>query len=68
MKLKTWLEHKQIKEKELIKLLRKEHVFISQSAVNKWVNGDRIPSPNNMKAINNVTGGLVNANDFFLID
>lgn len=39
---------------------------ISVSGVRKWMYGERVPRPDQMRKIADVTGGLVEPNDFIL--
>jgi transcriptional regulator with XRE-family HTH domain len=39
---------------------------VSASGVRKWIYGERIPRPDQMRKIAEITGGLVEPNDFIL--
>lgn len=41
---------------------------LSVSGVRKWMNGDRTPRPDQMRKIAEMTGGVVQPNDFILIE
>lgn len=41
---------------------------VTASGVTKWARGDRVPRPDQMRRIYEVTGGVVSPNDFFLIE
>lgn len=42
-----------------------ELIGVSQPAVDRYIDGDRIPRPKIMEKISKVTGGEVTANDFY---
>lgn len=60
MELKLW-----IKDQGLTALTFAEKVNHSEFAVGKWVRGERIPRPDAMRKIAEVTGGGVTAADFY---
>jgi len=39
---------------------------VSESGVRKWMYGERVPRPDQMRKIADLTGGLVEPNDFVL--
>lgn len=39
---------------------------LSASGVRKWIYGERVPRPDQMRKIAELTGGLVEPNDFIL--
>ena len=41
---------------------------MSASGVKKWLAGERVPRPEQMRKIATVTGGLVQPNDFILLE
>lgn len=63
MKLKDWL-----KKEELIQEKLSEGLEISQAAISYYVNGQKIPRPENMAKIVAYTKGEVTANDFYGIE
>lgn len=60
MKLSIWFERTGKSPVELAESIRK-----SVQAIYKYMDGSRIPRPNEMVAIYRATGGLVEPNDFY---
>lgn len=60
MKLKEFIENNRITQIELAEMLG-----VHASAICHYVNGKRIPEPDIMRAIKNLTNGQVSANDFY---
>lgn len=65
MKLKDWLQKKQMTQMDLLNMFIDNGLPITQGAVNKWVNEQRIPRKSEMKLIYQITKKKVNANDFY---
>lgn len=42
-----------------------EQIGCKPAVISRYVNGERIPEPEIMKNIHEITGGLVTANDFY---
>ena len=59
MKLKAYLAKNEISERVF-----GERIGTSQASVNRYCNG-RVPEPETMRKIIEVTGGEVTANDFY---
>ena len=59
MKLADYLADKGLSQNAFAKRLKVSHV-----AVGRWISGERIPEPDNMRAILRETEGVVTPNDF----
>ena len=62
MRLATYLSANQISVEDFASLLGE----VSASGVTKWVRGERVPRPDQMRRIAELTGGQVKPNDFIL--
>jgi DNA-binding transcriptional regulator YdaS (Cro superfamily) len=60
VQLKRYLRQHRLVVPEFARLVRTQ-----PDAVRKWINGDRLPAPDSMKAIFEVTKGAVSPNDFY---
>lgn len=62
MKLASWLEEKNINRRDFA-----GRIGVSEVAVTRYLNGDRIPRRAHMLRIAEVTSGEVTANDFMFL-
>lgn len=62
MKLLQYLEQTQTTIPDLAEKIGD----VTVSGVRKWLNGERVPRPDQMRKIYEVTNGLVSPNDFYL--
>ena len=62
MKLAKYLNDRNISSEEFAS----EMGAVSASGVRKWIYGNRVPRPDQMRKIAEITGGLVEPNDFIL--
>ena len=60
MKLSEYIKNKNLPYAEVAELLG-----VDPQAIYYWISGERIPKPENMRKIFEITGGAVTANDFF---
>lgn len=60
MKLKLFIEDKNITQQQVA-----DELGTTQENVSRWVNGETIPSLENMKKIIEWSGGKVQPNDFY---
>ena len=60
MELKSYLDEQSLTCDFFAKL-----VGVTERAVIKWRRGERIPRPEHLKKINEITDGAVGPNDFF---
>jgi transcriptional regulator with XRE-family HTH domain len=60
MQLKTYLSENSVSLSEFARL-----VGASEGGIRKWLTGERVPRPEAVRKIQEVTGGAVTANDFF---
>ena len=51
MELKDYLKTNKITQIKFVELLAENNLEITQGAINKWVNGDRIPRKKEMSII-----------------
>jgi len=63
MKLKQYLTENKIPLEQFA-----QEIGSSVSGLNKWIYGERVPRPDQQRRIAEVTGGLVEPNDFILPD
>tara|TARA_Y100000004_G_scaffold28613_1_gene29403 strand:- start:5008 stop:5214 length:207 start_codon:yes stop_codon:yes gene_type:complete len=68
MELKEYLKENKITQIGFVDLLAQNDLYITQGAINKWVNGDRIPRKKEMAVIYKSTNGEVTPNDFYKLD
>ena len=68
MELKDYLKSNKITQIKFVELLAENDLEITQGAINKWVNGDRIPRKKEMSIIFKSTNGEVSPNDFYKLD
>ena len=54
-----------LKEKNITQKQASEELGIVQALISMWVNGERIPRPENMKKITEWSKGSVQPNDFY---
>lgn len=62
MKLSSYMTEKGIQPRELAEMLGDA----SESGVRKWMYGERVPRPEQMRRIAEITSGKVQPNDFIL--
>lgn len=62
MKLIEYMANHSIAPEDMAELIGD----VSASGVRKWMSGDRVPRPEQMRRISRVTNGLVQPNDFVL--
>lgn len=62
MKLTQYLTDQKISPSQFGELMG----GVSESGVRKWMYGERVPRPDQMRKIADLTGGLVEPNDFVL--
>ena len=62
MKLIDYMTSNSIAPEDMAELIGE----VSASGVRKWMSGDRVPRPEQMRKISRVTSGLVQPNDFVL--
>lgn len=60
MRLNIWLEKKKVSRANFAKMLN-----MTERGVSMWINGERIPTRENMLEIIEATGGQVKPNDFY---
>jgi len=60
MQLKEWIKEKEMTQQEVADALG-----VAQGLVSSWCNGERLPRPENMAKIVELTGGEVQPNDFY---
>jgi transcriptional regulator with XRE-family HTH domain len=60
MKLKTYMTENGLTARDMA-----ERINGSMRTVQKWVSGERIPRPDQMRKLTDATNGQVTANDFF---
>lgn len=65
MNLSTWLKANRITHQGFISMAEEAGATFSIHALNKWCNGQRIPRPEDMRAIHQLTDGAVQPNDFY---
>ena len=65
MELKDYLKTNKITQTKFVETLAEKDLIITQGAINKWVNGDRIPRKKEMSIIYKSTNGQVTPNDFY---
>ena len=65
MELKDYLKTNKITQTKFVEALAGKGLIITQGAINKWVNGDRIPRKKEMSIIYKSTNGQVTPNDFY---
>ena len=66
MKLSAWLKQKGYKQEEFLNYCHENGATFGSSALAKWASGKRIPNKDDMRFINDITGGEVSPNDFYL--
>lgn len=64
MKLATYMADKGIPARQMADLIGD----VSESGVRKWMYGERVPRPDQMRRIAEVTDGAVQPNDFILAE
>lgn len=62
MKLAQYMAEENLSPAQLAELIQS----VSASGARKWMNGERIPRPDEMRKIHQLTGGRVSPNDFIL--
>ena len=65
MRLSTWLKENRITHQGFLTMAQDAGMEFSIHAINKWCNGQRIPRPEEMRAIHSLTKGAVQPNDFY---
>jgi len=55
-----------LKEKNLTQCQAAEALGVGQGLISSWINGERLPRPENMKKIKEWTEDAVQPNDFYL--
>lgn len=60
MNIKDWIEKEKKTQQEVADALG-----VTQCLVSLWCNGERLPRPENMQKIMDLTGGEVQPNDFY---
>lgn len=68
MKLKDWLQQESMSQIQLLKLCHAKNLQVTQGAVNKWVNHQRIPRKKEMLCLYDITNFDVTPNDFYDLD
>lgn len=68
MELKKYLSTNNITQSKFVELLDTYNLSVTQGAINKWVNGDRIPRKKEMAVIYKASEGQVAPNDFYKLD
>jgi len=54
-----------LKEKNITQEQASKELEVAQGQISLWVNGERIPRPENMKKITEWSNGSVQPNDFY---
>lgn len=65
MKLKEWLQDETMSQVDLLRVFQDHGIGVTQGAINKWVNHQRIPRKKEMQLLYNLTNKSVSANDFY---
>ena len=65
MKLKEWLQDETMSQVDLLRVFQDHGIEVTQGAINKWVNHQRIPRKKEMQLLYNLTNKSVSANDFY---
>lgn len=60
MKLQTYIEKASITQEQFAASLG-----VTQAAVSRWIQGKKLPRPEAMKRISEITSGEVTPNDFY---
>ena len=60
MKIEEWMQRENKTQQEVADALG-----VSQGVVSLWLKGERLPRPENMQKIVELTGGEVQPNDFY---
>lgn len=55
-----------LKENNITQSQAASELCVAQGIISMWVNGERLPRPENMKKITEWSGGKVQPNDFYL--
>ena len=65
MKLGTWIKENGLTHESFVRFSHERGALFSKHAVAKWCAGSRMPRPEEMRTIYELTGHEVQPNDFY---